>query len=309
VHIPVLQREIIEYLDIKPNENFIDCTFGQGGHSLTILEKNKPNGKVLGIETDPALHKELKIKNRKRLILVQDSYTNLKEIVKKSRFRPVKGILFDLGISSWHLSESKRGFTFLKNETLDMRYNLENPLTASKIINFWSKEEIERILKEYGEERYAKVVAENIIEKRSVKPIETTFQLIEIIKDIVPKRYLRDRIHFATRTFQALRIATNDELHNLENTLPQALDILQKRGRLVVISFHSLEDRIVKNFFKNLAKSFYVKTMEDKPKDAKEGLPKIKLLTKKPIVPTQKEIKMNPRSRSAKLRVIEKIIN
>ena len=222
IHIPVLQKEILEYLDPKSNENFIDCTFGQGGHSLAILEKNGPRGKVLGIEIDQELYKKLKATGiRKRLTLVRDSYINLKEIIKKSR--PISGILFDLGMSSWHLSESKRGFSFLKNERLDMRYDSANPLTAEKILNFWSKDAIEKILKDYGEERYARIIAESIIEKRNIRPIKTTFQLAETIKYVVPRRYLRNRIHFATRTFHALRSAVNDELNNLERTITNDL--------------------------------------------------------------------------------------
>jgi len=303
-HIPVLQNEVLKYLDPKPNQNFIDCTIGEGGHSAATLEKNAPKGKVLGIELDPELYEKLqaaklKVKNEKlknRLILVNDSFANLKEIVKRERFPAVSGILFDLGMSSWHLEESGRGFSFLKNGPLDMRYSPQNPLTAEKIVNYWSKLEIEKILREYGEERFAQKIAEKIIEART-KPIKTTFQLVEIIKKAVPKiprrrafGSLRGR-HFATRTFQALRITVNDELNNLEKAFPQALEILKPGGRLVIISFHSLEDRIVKNFFKKYIGDAYIK---------------LEVLTKKPIRPSQKEIKINPRARSAKLRACQK---
>lgn len=303
VHKPVLQKEVLEYLDPKANENFIDCTIGEMGHTAAILEKNEPKGKVLGIEVDYELYEKLeaaetknqkpKIKNR--LILVNDSYTNLKKIVEKYKFQPVAGILFDLGMSSWHLEESGRGFTFLKDEPLDMRYNFQFPipnfqLTAEKIVNEYSQEKIENILREYGEEMFAKRIAKKIIEERKIKPIKTTFQLVEIIKKAVPRRYQRKKIHWATRTFQALRIAVNDELNNLEKVLPQTIDILKPQGRLVIISFHSLEDRIVKNFFKE---------------ETKKSL--IKILTKKPINPSQEEIKINPRSRSAKLRACQKL--
>jgi len=298
MHIPVLQKEVIEYLDPKPNENFIDCTIGEAGHTLAILEKNGPNGKILGIELDTKLYQELKSRMAKfpisnfqfsnRLILVNDSFAHLKEIVKKQNFKQVSGILFDLGMSSWHLEESGRGFSFLRNEPLDMRYNLENPLTAEKIVNYWSKSEIEKILREYGEERFAKKIAERIIESRA-KLIETTFQLIEIIKSVIPRKYQVDRLHPATRTFQALRIAVNDELNNLGKTLPQAINVLNRGGRLVAISFHSLEDRIVKNFYRG-------RTSKD-----------LKILTKKPIGPSGEEIIKNPRSRSAKLRAAIKI--
>jgi len=292
IHIPVLQKEVLEYLNPKLNENFIDCTIGLGGHTIAIFEKNKPKGKVLGIEVDPEIYKELKSERTSfsnRLILVNDSFTNLKKIVKQEKFSRVSGILFDLGMSSWHLEKSERGFSFLRNEPLDMRYSLKTPLTAEKIVNYWSKFEIERILKIYGEERYANQIAKEIIEARRKKSIKTTSQLVRIIKRAVPKRYLRGRIHFATRTFQALRITVNDELNNLEEALPQTLEILKKEGRLVVISFHSLEDKIVKNFLKTETQKSLIKT-----------------LTKNPITPTQEEIKINPRSRSAKLRAAMK---
>ena len=281
VHIPVLKKEVLQYLDPKPNENFIDCTLGQSGHAIGILEKNKPNGKVLGIELDKDICVKLGLTQTKRLILVNDSYVNLKEIVKKRKFTPINGILFDLGMSSWHLEESGRGFTFLKDESLDMRYSLDNDLTAERIINEYSQEKIEKILKEYGEERFAKKIAKRIIQQR---PIKSTFQLAEIIKKAVPGK--RTRIHPATRTFQALRIAVNDELNNLKKALPQTVEVLEKGGRIVIISFHSLEDRIVKNFFKNS---------------------NLKVLTKKPVIPSQEEIKINRRSRSAKLRAATKL--
>jgi 16S rRNA (cytosine1402-N4)-methyltransferase len=295
MHIPVLKKEVIKYLDPKPNENFIDATLGEGGHALAILEKNKPEGKILGIELDFDLYQKskekiLKMNLEKRIILVNDSYTNLEEIVEREKFENVAGILFDLGISSWHLEESKRGFSFLRNEVLDMRYDSKNPLTAEKILNSYSAREIEKILKQYGNERFARKISKEIVKKRELAPIKTTFQLIEIIKKSIPGKYQHQKIHFATRTFQALRIAVNDELNSLEKTLPKTIEILKPGGRLVVISFHSLEDKIVKNFFKE---------------NFKKGC--LKILTKKPIRPSKEEIKTNPRSRSAKLRAAIKI--
>jgi len=285
MHIPVLQKEVVQYLDPKPNENFIDATFGGGGHSLEILQKIAPRGKVLGIDwTQEAIGGAKKNPNQ---ILVCDNFANLAEIVKEQKFAKIKGVLIDLGYSSWHLEESGRGFSFQKKEPLDMRYNAQNQLTAEKIVNFWSKFEIERILQEYGEEKFAKNIAEQIIKERKLKPVQTTNHLVEAIRKAVPRGYFNQRIHFATKTFQALRIAVNDELNNIGKVLPQALQILEPGGRLVVISFHSLEDRIVKNFFKNNLN--------------------INLLTKKPVVPTRQEIIINPRSRSAKLRAATKI--
>ena len=296
IHIPVLKNQVLKYLNIQPNQNFIDCTINGGGHASAILEKNKPEGKLLGIEIDTKLCRKLKkqmaeIRNpkseiRNRLIIINDSFVHLKNIVKKQEFKNVSGILFDLGMSTWHLKQSNRGFSFQKNELLDMRYNPNSQdLTAAQIINTWPLNEIEKILKEYGEEKFSKRIAEKIIEQRKIKPITTTFQLVEVIKSIVPKNYIRARIHPATRTFQALRITVNDELNNLKKTLSQALEVLAPGGRLVIICFHSLEDRIIKNFFK--------KEKENK---------KLKILTKKPIRASQKEISQNPSSSSAKLR-------
>jgi 16S rRNA (cytosine1402-N4)-methyltransferase len=291
MHLSVLKNEVIEYLDPKPNENFIDCTFGEGGHALEILKRNGPEGKVLGIEVDKELFEicKVKFKGLKRLILVCDSYSNLKEIVKREGFEKISGILFDLGLSSWHLEESKRGFTFRKDEPLIMSYSQEGK-TAKDLLNELSEKEIYQILKNYGEERFAKKIAKEIVKERERKKIETTFQLVEIVKRATPVWYQKRKIHFATKTFQALRIAVNNELENLERALPQALEVLERGGRLVVISFHSLEDRIVKNFFK---------------KSEREG--KMKILTKKPISPSQNEIKINKRARSAKLRAGKKL--
>jgi len=286
MHIPVLQKEVIQYLDPKPNENFIDATIGGGGHASGLLQKIAPKGKVLGIDWTQEAIRE--IKKNSNLILVCDNFANLTEIAKQNKFNKVNGILFDLGMSSWHLGESGRGFSFQKKEPLDMRYNLQNQLTAEKIVNFWSKFEIERILREYGEERFAKDIAQHIIEERKSRAIQTTNHLVEVIRKSVPRGYLNQHIHFATKTFQALRIAINDELNNIEKVLPQALQILEPGGRLVVISFHSLEDRIIKNFFKN-------------------NILNINLLTKKPVIPARQEIIINSRSRSAKLRAAIKI--
>ena len=273
IHVPVLKKQVLEYLDPKPNENFIDCTINGGGHTAAILKKNGPNGKVLGIELDKEIYGKLNsliVEFPNRLILTNDSYVNLKDIIKKNNFGPVNGILFDLGMSSWHLEESSRGFSFQKDEPLDMRYNTDQELTAEKIINNYSQKEIEKILKEFGEERFAKRIAKIIVENR---PIKTTLELVKIIK--------RARVHSFSRIFQSLRIAVNQELSSLERALAQVEDVLAPKGRLVVISFHSLEDRIVKNFLKKS---------------------NLKILLKKPLIPSKEEIKENLRSRSSKLR-------
>jgi len=287
-HIPVLTSEVLQYLNPKENENFIDCTVGQGGHTALILEKNKPNGKVLGIDLDPQQIENCKltIKND-RLLLVNDSYANLKEIVEKNNFEKIDGILLDLGMSSWQLEGTTKGFSFQKDEELDMRYDTAQTLTAEIIVNEYSKENLEKIIEEYGEEGFAKQIVKKITEERKIKKIESTLQLVEIIKKAVPTKFQHGNIHCATRTFQALRIAVNNELENLKSVLPQVISILSSGGRIVIISFHSLEDRIVKNFFK-----------EENS---------IKILTKKPVMAGDEELRLNSRSRSAKLRAFVRI--
>lgn len=293
MHFPVLLKEVIYYLNPQSNENFIDATFGEGGHSLEILEKNKPLGKVLGIEVDKEIFEKTKerFKEIKRLILVNDSYVNLKEIIKENQFFEVKGILFDLGMCTYHLESSGRGFTFKKNEPLDMRFDFKNDLTAKDILNYYPQEEIEKILREFGEERYSFRIAQAIVKERKRKKFETTFQLIDLLKKVLPKNYDNYRLPFSTRTFQALRIAVNNELENIKKGIKIAFEILNPDGRLVVISFHSLEDRIIKDYFKELKKQ-----------------EKAEILTKKPITPSKEEIALNPKSNSAKLRAIKKII-
>ena len=299
MHIPVLPKEVLQYLDPKPNENFIDCTIGEAGHAIEILKKTSPGGKLLGIDLneDSLKSSEFKIKESgldgKRIVLANDNFANLKNIAERFNFRPVQGILFDLGISSEELEKSGRGFSFLKDEPLLMTLRKDikpDDLTAEKIVNNFRTEELEKIFKEYGEERFAGRIAARIAEERKRKRIKTTGELVEIIRKALPAKYKYGKIHFATRTFQALRIATNDELANLEKALVQALNVLSLRGRLAVISFHSLEDRIVKNFLKERQRNNSVK-----------------ILTKKPVRPGEEEIAGNHRSRSAKLRAAEKI--
>jgi 16S rRNA (cytosine1402-N4)-methyltransferase len=241
---------------------------------------------VLGIEADPFLSQRIK---DPRLIVVNDSYINLQKIIKENGFEDFSGILFDLGMSSFHIDKSQRGFSFLKDEMLDMRYNFKSDkgITAEDIVNKYPKEEIELILKKYGEEEFAKKIAKEITEERRKNSIKSTFQLVEVIRKAVPRWYCKRRIHFATKTFQALRIAVNDELENVKKGLSLAIEILPSSGRIVVISFHSLEDRLVKNIFK-----------ESK---------NLKILTKKPVIPLDTEVNENKRARSAKLRAAIKI--
>jgi len=334
MHIPVLLNEVIEYLEPKPGENFIDCTIGGGGHAIKILEKAFPSGRLLGIDWDHEMLERLSLKLKvpegqsygagknpkvlNRVILTRGSFANLEKIAQENNFTEVDGILLDLGMSSWHLEKSGRGFSFKKDEPLDMRYNVEkiqNPkskiqnynLTAREIVNTWPEREIEKILKEYGERRFAKRIAKAIVNSRKIKPIKTTFQLVDIVKKTVPHKYQHKKIHPATKTFQALRIAVNNELENLKKTLPQAVKLLRPKGSLVVISFHSLEDRIVKDFFRKESKDCICPP--EIPVCVCGHKRTLKIITKKPITPSQEEIISNPRARSAKLRVAERIDN
>lgn len=299
VHKPVLQKEILEIFNPQPGDNFIDATIDGGGHSDAILEKIAPGGMILGIDWDQELIQ--RFKNYKNLILVCDNYINMKQIVQENNFKNIKGILFDLGMSSWHLEKSGRGFSFSPfgrspagrqiDEPLDMRYNtISQHQTAANIVNKFSEKQLAEIFWKYGEEKFSRNIAKNIIHERKTKPIETIFDLVQIIETSVPKFYKHQKIHFATKTFQALRISINQELQNIESVLPQALDVLEVNGFLIVVSFHALEDRLIKNFFKEQAKE-------------KTGI----ILTKKPLQATLEERRENPRSRSAKLRALKKI--
>ena len=311
-HVPVLLKEVIENLDPRPNQNFVDCTLGGGGHAVEILKRTAPSGRLLGVDLDPQAIEaaKLKVKSEKlevdRLIAVCGNYKDLKKIVLQNNFKNISGILIDLGFSSMQITDSKKGFSFQIDAPLDMRYGEEGE-TAAAIINNRPENELEKILKEYGEERFAKQITKKICEMRMVRPIRTTFELVDVISEAVPKRFQHGRIHFATKTFQALRIMVNDELNNLRLVLPQAVEMLIPGGRMAVISFHSLEDRIVKQFFKREStdclcpKEFPVCRCGHKAN--------IKIITLKPIIPTEEETKINSRSRSAKLRVAEKLVD
>ena len=289
MHQPVLLDKVIKYLNPKPGENFVDCTVGEAGHTQAILNKIKPRGRVLGIDVDFATLK--RIKPQERLILVHGNFKDLKTIVQENRFEPINGILFDIGLSSWQIEESGRGFTYKKDEPLIMILNDRQEVTAQEIINTWPEESLIEIFKRYAEEKYTRRIVTAIVNQRRISPIKTTFQLKEIIKKAIPfSETRRGKINrVLARIFQALRIVINDELENLKQGLNQAMEIIVPKGKIVVISFHSLEDRIVKNFFRE---------------SEKEG--HLKILTKKPITVDEAEISVNPRSRSAKLRAAMK---
>lgn len=296
IHEPVLLKEVVEQLNPQSGQNFVDCTFGGGGHSLALLEKVKPEGKVIGIDLDPQAVQDSSNKN---LILVNDNYKNLKKIISKVRndigHFEINGILLDLGLSSDQLGSGDRGFSFQGKGFLDLRYNKNTQaVTAAEMLKMYSQEELFKIFKEYGEEPLAWLIAKKIVAERGEgKSLETADMLVQLVSDIY-KRKFKTRSHKnpATRVFQALRIAVNDEFGNIKSVLPQAIDVLAPGGRLAVISFHSGEDRIVKNYFRTMSK---------------QDEPLIKIIAKKPIVASDKEIKTNPRSRSAKLRVIERL--
>ncbi len=290
MHIPVMRREVIKFLAPHSNENFIDATLGMAGHAKLILENTGPQGKLLGIDQDISAIEESsrQLKNFSgRIALVQANFSELGLIVRRWPVKKINGILFDLGISSAQL-ESLRGFSFLKSGPLDMRMSGDSQLSAKKIINTWPEQKIREILFRYGEEPMASRIANAITEARRRNEIENTQELVEIIGNAIPTvEKKRRKIHFATQCFQALRIAVNHELENLENTLKQAAGILSPGGRIVIISFHSLEDRIVKHFFLKNAS--------------------LEILTPKPVVASKEENQENPRSRSAKLRAARKI--
>ncbi|MBI4993060.1 MAG: 16S rRNA (cytosine(1402)-N(4))-methyltransferase RsmH [Candidatus Magasanikbacteria bacterium] len=298
-HVPVLLNEVIDGLELKPGMRVIDCTLGDAGHAEKILEKIGPDGKLLGIDTDVEAilrAKQYLYNFEKQTVFVRDNFTNLKKIVTENNFNPINGILLDLGWSSPQFEERGRGFSFLKEEELlDMRYGGEHG-TASELVNELTEEEFEKIFREYGEEKLSKEIAKATVENRKEKKIEKVGDLVEIVLTVYRKKLKSEKeipwvggLHPATKVFQALRIAVNDELGVLEKVLPQAIETLSADGRLAVITFHSLEDRIVKHFFKD--------------QDGKT----IKIISKKPIVCSEEEYKTNSRARSAKLRVAEKI--
>ncbi len=288
MHVPVLKEEVVHFLNPQENENFVDCTSGSGGHAEALLKKSGPDGKILALEWDKDLYNILKERETQRFIPVNQSYTLLSEIISEKNFYPISGILFDLGFSSYHVDKSKRGFSFMRNEPLDMRYNTENPLTAHEIVNRYKKKDILYILKKWGEEKFAERITEKIISAREKKLIESTLELAAIIEEAIPHHEKKNqKISCSTKSFQAIRIAVNGELLGLRATLPETVKLMKKGGRLVVICFHGGEEAVVRKFFRET-----------------DG---IKILTPNPIKPKKEEINNNIRSRSAKLYAAIKI--
>ncbi|MEK7149365.1 MAG: 16S rRNA (cytosine(1402)-N(4))-methyltransferase RsmH [Patescibacteria group bacterium] len=302
-HVPVLLKEAIEILDPKPGKFIIDGTVGAGGHAAEILKKIEPGGTLLGIDWDDSAIERAKLNVKgqtSKVIFVHENYADLPKILKEKNLLKADGLIIDLGFSTEELEKSGRGFSFLKDEPLDMRYDIgevesekgkvksgERIQTVAEIVNSYSEKELADIFYIYGEERMSRQIAKKIVEERRKERIMTTGRLVEVVKMAVGKGYEKGRINPATRVFQALRIYVNKELENLETILKNLPEIIRPNGRVVIISFHSLEDRIVKNYFKQMEK---------------EG--KGEILTKKPVVASKEEIISNPRSRSAKLRAI-----
>jgi 16S rRNA (cytosine1402-N4)-methyltransferase len=284
-------NESIKALQPQCGGLFVDCTVGLGGHAAAILEQISPQGRLLAIDVDPEAIKAAQSKFAaygEAVILANDNFTNLSFICGRYNFYPVDGILFDLGLSSLQLDTAQRGFSFQRDAPLDMRFDPRQGITAADIVNHFSERELAEVIRKYGEERHSRQIAWRIVESR---PITTTSELAQVVQGPGSKR---GRIHPATRTFMALRIAVNNELENLKEALKQSIKVLRPGGRLVVISYHSLEDRIVKEFMRDEASNC-------------GHLPTLKLISKKVIKPSEVEIESNPRSRSAKLRIAERL--
>lgn len=308
IHKPVLLKESAEGLNLKSGAVVVDATLGGGGHSLEILKSIGKSGKLIAVDMD-----ENAIENFKRYLKpevgnifpVKDNFSNIKNILGGMNVLAVDAILADLGYSSMQMEDESYGLSFLKDAELDMRLDKNIRLTAKEIVNSYAEKELSGIIREYGEEKFAKNIAKKIIEYRKTKPIDKTAELAELVASAIPEKYKRARISPATKTFQALRIEVNRELKNLKKFIPQAIEVLKPGGRLAVISFHSLEDRIVKNMFRENARGCICPA--DFPQCRCGNKPSIKIITKKPVIPGDEEIKSNPRARSAKLRVCEKM--
>ena len=305
-HIPVLLKECIEQLQIFPNGIYLDCTYGKGGHSKEILNKLGSTGKLIAIDQDYSIVQETKeaLDNIGNFEIFHTNFKHLEKVLGDNYLGKIDGILADIGVSSIQLDSPSRGFSFNKEGPLDMRMDQSLETTAEKIINLYSLEKLVEIFRTYGEERFAKPIARNIIRQRDNASISSTLQLAEICKQSIPRKLWKEK-HPATRVFQAIRIEVNSELDSLKGLLNNGIQYLKPGGRLLIITFHSLEDRIVKNFFKQKVikctcpKSIPICTCDTKPSG--------KIITPRPITPSEKEIKINPRSRSAKLRVLEKL--
>lgn len=303
IHKPVMLYEVIEALQVQPGKRYVDCTLGTGGHAEAILRRILPHGQLLGIDMDIEainIARNRLAEFQDNMILVHGNFANLRRICEENNFLPVHGILFDLGVSSTQLDTAKRGFSFRYDAPLDMRFNQEEALTAADIVNTFPEQELNHLIRSYGEEKYSRLIARQIVRNR---PITSTLHLARIIEQAIGHRYIK--IHPATKTFLALRIAVNRELENLTMALVQTLDCLESGGRLVVISYHSLEDRIVKQFMSKESKGCICPP--ETPVCQCNHTARLRIISTKVITPSIAEVKDNPRSRSAKLRIAERV--
>ncbi|SHJ61099.1 16S rRNA (cytosine1402-N4)-methyltransferase [Clostridium cavendishii DSM 21758] len=306
-HVSVLLDECIENLNIKPDGIYVDCTLGGAGHSSEIVKRLNEKGRLIGIDQDKDALKAAgeRLKEFKNVTLVHSNFHDIKNVLESLDIGEVDGILMDLGVSSYQLDTGDRGFSYMQDAPLDMRMNREIEFSAYDIVNNYSEEEITRVIKEFGEEKFAKRISKFILNARETKNIETTLELVDIIKAAIPAKARREGPHPAKRTFQAIRIEVNKELDIINKTIIDGVSKLSKGGRMAIITFHSLEDRIVKNSYRDL----------ENPCTCPKEFPicvcgktkSVKVLTRKPIEPSKEELEINPRSRSAKLRVLEKI--
>lgn len=302
--------EVLQYLNLKKGSTIVDCTLGGAGHAVKIAERIAPNGWLVGLDIDDAALNAAKealapFGQQIKIDIVKANFSMIDEVLTNLGTGLVDGFFYDLGISSYHVDTPERGFSYQKEGPLDMRFDTSQDLTAEIVVNTYSQEELERIIRVYGEERFAGRIAEFIIKRRSIKPIKTTLELVEIIKDAIPAQARRKGHHPAKRTFQALRIEVNKELERLRESLEQAIKWLKKEGRIVVITYHSLEDRIVKDLFKKWVNPC---TCPPRAPICTCGqVPIARLATKKAVKPSIEEIKVNPRARSAKLRAVERV--
>jgi len=307
-HTPVLLKEVVDSLNVRPGRTYVDGTVGGGGHAFEILKESDPGGMLIGIDVDSDAIRASRDRLKefgKRAFLIQDNFSNLRSVLDDLHVERVDGILFDLGVSSHQLTSQSRGFSFSSTAPLDMRMNQSAERSAYDLVNDLSEQQLAKIIREYGEEVRARRVARAIVVRRKVTPIRTTSELAQLIADVTRHQARRGKIHPATKTFQALRIAVNDELTRLHDSINTGVDMLQSGGRFAIISFHSLEDRIVKNMFRTFEKGCICP--RDFPVCTCGQEKKVRVLTKKPITPKAGELAVNPRARSAKLRTAERI--
>lgn len=307
-HITVLKEEAVKGLNIRPDGIYVDCTLGGAGHSSLIASQLNEGGRLIAIDQDDialANAKEKLASYGDKVTLVKSNFRELKQVLADLGLSGADGVLFDLGVSSPQLDEGERGFSYNADAPLDMRMDQEAPISAYDVINEWEEEELAKILWEYGEEKFARKISRQIVNHRQKSPIETTGQLVEIIKEAIPAAARRTGPHPAKRSFQAIRIAVNDELNAFQDAVADAIEVLHPLGRVSVITFHSLEDRICKQTFAEFAKGCICPP--GFPVCNCGNQPSLKVITRKPILPTEAELAANPRARSAKLRIGEKI--